>query len=68
MFDPIRDGILSFPNSIAREVIFEKCDGFAIRSRVFLVGDWLYMLMGISDTETSVDATRFMNSFKLIGK
>jgi hypothetical protein len=60
----------SFPGAVAREVAFENCEGMvAGRSRVFLVGDWLYFVLVIGKTgvETTADADRFIKSFSLIG-
>ncbi len=61
----------SFPGAFAREVVVEKCEsGVAGKSRILLVGDWIYYIlaMGKPGVETSADADRFINSFSLIGK
>lgn len=61
----------SFPGAIAREVVFEKCEGnVAGKSRVLLVGDSLYFVLAIgkSGIEKTAEADRFINSFSLIGK
>ncbi len=61
----------SFPGAFAREVVIEKCEGgVAGKSRVLLLGDWLYFVlaMGRPGIETSADADRFIGSFSVIGK
>ena len=59
----------SFPGAFAREVVFEKCEGTAGKSRVLLLGDWLYFILSIGrpGVETSADADRFISSFSVIG-
>jgi len=61
----------SFPGAVAREVVFDKCEGgVAGRSRVVLLDDWLFFVLAIGKTgiETTADADRFISSFGVIGK
>lgn len=64
---------ISLPGAMAREIVFEKCQGTlqGARQRIVIAGDWLYQVMvlgskpGLAD---SADTKRFLESFSLTAR
>jgi hypothetical protein len=59
----------AFPGAAAREVIFENCKNLPVfKSRVILLGDWLYFIGvgGPAGTEENANTKRFRDSFSVI--